>query len=114
MIMKHFFLAILILPFACLAQKSDTIKYRPYDNTFGITPNKPPPTFLHSSFQRFVIVGDSVYNTLSNIEFNSKLDKGKYYVHIETNPDSIQRILMSRVKAIVILKDQSDPNKKRK
>lgn len=59
-----------------------------------------------------VIEGDSVYNFLSDVELRQKLSKGHF--DIVNQPDSVQHILNTRIKAIIIIKKEEGKLKSRK
>ena len=95
------------MPFLSLAQ-SDTSTFRSYDKTFGISPETHRSVkWVKSNADIMVIVGDSLYNTLSNEQLESKIRNGDYEFTIVNNNDSIQKILMARIKSIMILKKRS-------
>ena len=102
--MKHLFLIFLFIPLLANAQK-DTSTFRSYNNVYSITPEVHKNVkWINNNFEIMVILGDSIYNTMSNEQLERKIRNGDYEFSIINSNDSIQKIIMSRIKSIMVLK----------
>lgn len=108
--MKKLILFFCLIPFMVNAQ-SDTSTFRAY-NRFGDTPHK-DVMWIEKSNQILVMVGDSLFNTLNEHQLENKIRKGNYDFRIVNNPDSIKKIVTSKIKSIMIL-EKIEPDKKQK
>jgi hypothetical protein len=100
--------------FAITAQaQTDTSTFRAYDKTFNIRGETHKDVkWINNMFEVLVIDGDSVYNTSSLHQIETKLRNGNYRMDIVNNPDSIIKIISAKIKSIMIM--TKEPAKKPK
>ena len=108
--MKYLIFLFLLIPF-CVNAQTDTSTFRAFNKTFGTTEIHKNVKFIKSIFDVMVITGDSVTNTLNENQIGELINSGNYNLRLESNPDSIQKILMSRVKGLMIF-EKRKPSKK--